>query len=102
MDGEEVDGGPADFNDVFLTSLRDLEDFSRLWITFKGITQAVKSGDVSVQLEWKSIDGGTSWPGDTGNPAINIFRAVEIDGGTKYLSDEAIAKSQVSANRLSQ
>jgi hypothetical protein len=96
LDGEEVEAGSPDYADIYLKSLRDLEDFSRLWISFKGLTQMVKNGGVTVQLEWKPMDGGTSWPGDAGNPAINVFKAVETDGGNQYLSDEATAKSQVS------
>ena len=96
LDGEEVEGGSRDYADTYLKSLRDLEDFSRLWISFKGFTEMVESGGVTVQLEWKPMDGGTNWPGDAGNPAINIFKAVETDGGNRYLSDEATAKSQVS------
>lgn len=96
LDGEEIEGGSPDYSDIYLKSMRDLEDVARLWITFKGMTEAIKSGDVTVQLEWKSMDGGTSWPSDAGDPAINVFKAVETDGSNKYLSDEAVAKSQVS------
>jgi hypothetical protein len=94
--GEEIEGGSPDYADSYLKSMRDLEDFTRLWITFKGITEPAKSGAITVQLEWKAMDGGSNWPSDAGTPAINVFRAVETDGGNKYLSDEATAKSQVS------
>jgi hypothetical protein len=96
LDGEEIEGGSLDNADVYLKSLRDLEDFARLWITFRGIAEAVKNGGVTVQFEWKPNGGGTSWAGDAGNPAINVYKAVETDGGNRYLSDDATARNQVS------
>ncbi|MEY2506446.1 MAG: hypothetical protein QOH01_775 [Verrucomicrobiota bacterium] len=100
LDGKELEGGSADYADTFLKSVRDLEDFTRLWISFKGISEMVKTGDVTAQLQWKPADGGTSWSGNAGNPAINVFKAVEGDGGNRYLSDEATAKNQVSYGNM--
>ena len=96
LDGEEKEGGPPDFSDAYLKSVRDLEDVARLWLRFKGITTAVKTGTVAIKLEWKPMDGDGGWPSDAGSPAINVFKAVENDGGNRYLSDEVTAKSQVS------
>jgi hypothetical protein len=55
-EGEELSGAP-DADDNLIKSWRDLEDFTRPWITFKGLTEMIKNGGVTVQLEWK-MDGG--------------------------------------------
>ena len=99
-DGEEQLGGPADATDVYIKSLRDLEDFTRIWITFKGLTGMVTTAGVTAQLEWKPNDGSTNWPADAGNPAINVFRAYEADGGNRYLSDENVARNQAAYTGL--
>ncbi len=73
---------------------RDLEDFTRLWITFKGITDMIKNGGVTVKLEWKPTTGET-WTAADGNPAIRIFKAVGTDGGREYVEDENVASQQL-------
>jgi alpha-tubulin suppressor-like RCC1 family protein/fibronectin type 3 domain-containing protein len=96
VDWEEDDyPGAPDSSDNELKWKRDLEDLTRLWISFNGITDMVKSEGFQLQLEWKPIDGGTSWPADAGTPAIKIFKAVEGDGGRKYLEDETWAQQQI-------
>lgn len=63
---------------------RDLEDYARLWIP--GLAAAMKAvpTNYTVQL---SIGYGDA--------QIRIFKAVEPDGGTNYLSDETTASNQV-------
>lgn len=73
---------------------RDLEDFTRLWITFKGITEMVKQSGFQVKLEWKPMSGDT-WTAADGNPAIRIFKAFETDGGREYVEDENVAWQQL-------
>ena len=92
-----MDSGPEDSADNAITSKRDLEDFARLWITFKGITEMVKTGGVTLQLEWKPTDGSTSWPTADGNPAIKVYKAADADGGRKYLEEDATAISQTTS-----
>ena len=65
-----------------ITSLRDLEDFSRLWISLHGITDAVRNGDLYIGLRWSNT---------TGDPWIKLYPHVEADGGTKYLFDSSPA-----------
>lgn len=62
---------------------RDLEDFSRLWVS--GIPPLPKNEISSVRLRWRYGSG----------PAIRIFQAREADGGSKYLTDSAVAEEQV-------
>ena len=60
-------------------SVRDLEDYSRLWIC--GMP-ALTNGNYQVTLSWASVSSGS--------PAINLLRAVETNGGTLYLTDTNI------------
>jgi hypothetical protein len=62
---------------------RDLEDYARLWIPGLSSLMAALPTNYTVQLI------------ATGGQQLKIFRAVEADGGTNYLFDEATASSQV-------
>jgi len=90
-----VDGLPDWTKDV-ISQKRDLEDFTRLWISFKGLTDLVKSPDVQLQLEWQPNNGRTAWSPEDGNPAIKLFPAAEADGGRKYLDKNNWAETQSS------
>lgn len=63
-----------------ITSLRDLEDFSRIWLNLSGVTDAVRNGQLYVGLRWANT---------TGAPWIKLYPHVEPDGGTKYLFDSS-------------
>jgi hypothetical protein len=70
---------------------RDLQDFTRLWIC--GITTnllALLPANSTVTLSW----GDESNP-NSGNPTIDLFTAVEADGGIGYLTYSVIANRQV-------
>ena len=74
-----------------IESQRDLEDLSRLHFRVNGIEQALASGSITLGLKWAhSISGA---------PGIRVFKAVESDGATKYLSDAATASDQMSNGR---
>lgn len=88
-----VDGLPDWTKDV-IDQKRDLEDFTRLWISFKGLTELVKSPGVQLQLEWQPNDGTPPWRPADGNPAIKLFPAAEADGGRKYLDKNNWAETQ--------
>jgi len=64
----------------------DLENFARLWIYTKGLNQAIHDGTIKVGLQWENT---------TGTPAINVYQAVETDGGTDYLNDDTTAGNQI-------
>ena len=89
-DEQEVTGGTAkDYEsrgDFGIASKRDLEDFARLWLSVKGITAALKNGDLQLGLKWTD--------GYTGTPKINLYLHYEADGGTKYLTDTLTAAGQ--------
>ena len=95
-DSDQSSGSP-DWQKDTIDQKRDLEDFTRLWISFKGITEMVKTGGVTLQLEWKPMDGSTNWPADGGNPWIKVFPAAEADGGKRYVEEETGAAQQLSA-----
>lgn len=96
-DPETIPVVTPDLTDARIQGVRDLEDFTRLWINFKGITEMVKSQGIQLKLEWKPMDGGANWPSDAGDPAIRIYPAVEVDGGRKYIEDNNVAATQVQA-----
>ena len=87
--------GLVDWTKDVIDQERDLEDFSRLWISFKGLTDLVKSAGVQLQLEWQPNDGTLPWRPAEGNPAIKLFPAAEPDGGRKYLDKRNGAEDQI-------
>lgn len=94
-DWEEDDyPGDHDRNNDVIEYRRDLEDFTRLWISFKGITELVKRSDVQVRLEWRPTTG-YSWTSADGDPRIRVFKAVEQNGGRHYLDDPNVAWLQL-------
>jgi uncharacterized membrane protein len=95
-DDVPVEGIP-DWTRNTIDQERDLEDFSRLWISFKGLTELVKSPGVQLQLEWQPNDGTLPWRPAEGNPAIKLFPAAEADGGRKYLDKQNWAELQASS-----
>jgi hypothetical protein len=96
MDGDEQDfaPSPADYVLNTLMNRRGLEDFTRLWINLKGLTQMVKTGGVQLQLDWKPAGAGDDWSsGD--HPGIKIFKASEANGGRRYVEEDAVADQQL-------
>ncbi|EEF58260.1 Fibronectin type III domain protein [Pedosphaera parvula Ellin514] len=66
-----------------IPSLRDLEDYTRLWASGLSNVMAIMPTNYTVKLVL------------TGDAQLRIFRAYENDGGTNYLFDAATASSQV-------
>lgn len=67
--------------------VRDLEDFSRLWVS--GISSNVLSSlpsGATVTLDWNSVSDG--------NPTIDLFKAADSNGGTGYLTNSTTASQQ--------
>ena len=79
----------ADGSDGYINGVRDLEDFTRLHVRLDPAwLSLLRSGDYTLSFEWRDVQAGSA-------PAIRLFRAWELDGGTNYLSDEAAATQQV-------
>jgi alpha/beta hydrolase family protein DUF900/thrombospondin type 3 repeat protein len=98
-DHGDVLDGQHDYNNSRLTSKRDLEDWARLWISFKGLTTLVKDSSYQVQLEWKPNEDGANWDTTDGYPAIKLVKHVKNGGGgnteATYLSDDGKATGQI-------
>lgn len=76
-----------DGEDSIISTKRDLEDFTRLWLEIKGVASQVKDGKVQVAFKWE---------GSQGSPTIKVYRAFETDGGKEYLENDDKASSQIS------
>lgn len=92
-DSEEDDlqtspNGKVDWENNYIPSKRDLEDFARLQISTAGLNDSFKNGQLYLGLKWTNI---------TGPPAIKLYKHVETDGGLKYLTDDTIAQQQINA-----
>lgn len=73
-------------NDDQIQSLRDLEDFVRLWVNVAGLHAGLVDSTFKLGLKWKS-HGALK-------PAIKIYPAGESDGDDAYLKDDVTALSQ--------
>jgi len=83
--GEDVEPTSAteyDCNLLVIPSMRDLEDWARLWVC--GVP-ALPSQGCTVTLSLTAMSG---------NPAINLVDAVETNGGTLYLTDTNMAYAE--------
>jgi hypothetical protein len=69
-----------------MTSQRDLEDYARVWIV--GLPALWASNGYALSLSWDHVVSG--------HPSIELFKAVETNGGTRYLTDSSTAAAQVS------
>jgi len=68
-----------------IVSLRDLEDYTRLYLNIGGLQDAIANDDIQVGLSWRNV---------TGSPEIKVFQAAEADGGDQYLKDDVAAGNQ--------
>jgi len=83
---DSISGGRA------IPTARDLEDYARLWVC--GVTSnllAALPTNSTVTLSWSDV--GNPNPG---NPTIDLFIAVDADGGIGYLTNGTVAANQVS------
>lgn len=101
---DDDDGDPTDENEVYpvtakdcddfaIHGRRDLEDIARLHVLIGGLSDVIVADNPSIYV-------GLKWKNTTGSPSINIFPAVETDGGTRYLTDTATATQQAPASTL--
>jgi hypothetical protein len=88
LEEDDVDSFASDCDQPGLEYRRDLEDLTRLWIDFSGVSQVFPASDPTVALKVRI----QSEPGD---PKLTFFQPVESDGGTQYLKDEATGSSQL-------
>jgi len=94
-DWEEDDyPGDRDRNDEVIRCRRDLEDFARLWVSFKGLGSMVGRPGVEFRFELRP-PVGDQWTKEDGAPAIRLYHACEKDGGVGYLFDDTVSWQQV-------
>jgi hypothetical protein len=85
---DDVDSFANDCDQPGLEYSRDLEDLTRLWIDFSGISQVFPASDPTVALKVRIQS-------ESGDPRFTFFQPVESDGGKQYLKDEATGSSQL-------
>ena len=68
-----------------IRSLRNLEDFARLWIC--GVPTLPTNQNYSVQIGWSQIDSGA--------PELRLYWATETNGGIGYLTNITTASQQI-------
>jgi hypothetical protein len=78
----------ADADESGIKFLRDLEDFSRVWIDYSSLVSLFPAADSAVQMKvrMESI---------AGSPSVTLYQPVEIDGGREYLKSESTGNSQL-------
>ncbi len=89
--GVDVESTPefADYSFQNIPSQRDLEDWARLWIC--GMPALTNAG-YQVTLSWNV---------SSGNPAVNLVKAIETNGGMGYLTNADIAAEQTAGSTSS-
>jgi hypothetical protein len=92
---DDVNDGIKDSSYTFILTKRDLEDFTRLRISFKGVVDLIKSTEYSCFLEWRSMDGAQTLPPADGAPEINVYQERQPDLRPLYLEDETVASNQL-------
>ena len=93
--GDVVPVQSPDYNLTYIESKRDLEDWTRLWVSLKGSASIIKgiiNNGGSVGLQFEALSSGTDLA-----PSIRICQAVESSGSTGYLTDDGIAGQQIAA-----
>src|SRR5664280_2081116 len=83
-----------DYGHRIIPCARDLEDFTRLWIS--GVTSnllATLPIGSSVILSWGDVSSPNS-----GNPTIDLFAAADTDGGIGYLTNATVAAQQTNSS----
>jgi hypothetical protein len=75
--------GNTNYMDAMINWPRDLENFARLWVC--GVPALPSAQGYCVTLSWQNV---------IGNPAVNLFRSVETNGGIGYLTDTNVAAEQ--------
>jgi len=91
---DDASDGVKDSTYTSIYTMRDLEDFTRLRITFKGITDLIKNTEYSCFLEWRAMDGAQTVPPSDGAPEINVYQERQPDVRPLYLEDETVASNQ--------
>ena len=88
---DERDVVPAvdkDYEDGFIQTARDLEDFARLYLDIGGLLDWIADGTFKIGLKFSDASGEGA--------TINVYKSTDADGSTSYLADDEAALAQVS------
>ena len=88
LEEDDIDSYANDCDQPGLEYRRDLEDLTRLWIDFSGISQLFPATDLTVALKVR-IES------ESGDPRITFYQPVESDGGRQYLQNETTGSNQL-------
>ena len=78
---------PDCWTDNKADSLRDLEDFNRIWLSTQGLNASFTNGDLSLGLKWTDVSAG--------NPGIRVYQQHDTTGSLSYLADETEGTAQL-------
>ncbi|MCW5556819.1 MAG: alpha/beta hydrolase [Verrucomicrobiae bacterium] len=89
---ERINSTVQDHQNGTIDNIRDLEDFSRIWIDLAGLQKGLAAGNVKFVFEWRNVTSG--------HPAIQLYRASDPAGGLGYLLNRADAVKQALPNAV--
>jgi hypothetical protein len=92
---DDISDGSRDCDYTSIDNARDLEDFTRLRISFAGIANLTKDPNYTVYIEWRSMDGAQTLAASDGAPEINIYEERQPSVRPVYLEDETAATQQL-------
>jgi hypothetical protein len=78
----------SDHADGTIQTMRDLEDFARLYLRIGALRDWIADGTLKIGLRFSGSSGETA--------TINVYKCTDPDGSTAYLTDEEAAFAQVS------
>lgn len=84
----DVEDATRDCDDNEITSLRDLEDFTRLHLRVDGIAPLLKTGQLQAIVKWADV---------AEIPAIKLYRSCAENGSRQYIGNYNTSKLQVNS-----
>ena len=78
----------SDYADGTIQTMRDLEDFARLYLRIGALRDRVADGTFKIGLKFSDVSGESA--------TINVYRCTDPDGSVAYLTDDEAALAQVS------
>jgi hypothetical protein len=76
-----------DYADGTMQTMRDLEDFARLYLDIGGLQERIADGTLKIGLKFSDASESAT---------INLYKSTDPDGSTSYLTDDEAALAQVS------
>ncbi len=86
---EKIPVQTPDYSKHQIVSLRNQEDFTRLWINLNGLESTINAPNNGLQI-------GLKWANTNGtHPAINIYLSADPEGANGHLTSTSIAQGQL-------